>query len=409
MYIVYEHHRDAGAAQRDPLADWGWDEFFSAAFDALGASPEARSALENIEQEQAPAGQSGGEGGALEGRRERARVIEVQRGAYLVIRQGPDYEAIEDRAILSGKARLLIEAGAEAPAVGDWVLGRKELNGPFVIEGLLPRKSSFSRKAAGDVEHDSVREQVLAANVDIAFLVAAAGEDFNERRLERYATLAWESGAMPVIVITKADLAGDGILELVARASAACPGVPAFAICAPDGKGLAAFDQYLKPGKTGVLLGSSGAGKSTLLNALAGVRLAATNDVRAFDQHGRHTTTARTLYRLQSGALIIDTPGLREIQLWASEESVDAVFSEIEEAARGCRFADCSHGEEPGCAVKEGLENGVIAIERYESWLRLRRELSFLETKHDPLARQAEKTMLKRRSKYIRELKKSRD
>ncbi len=408
MYIVYEHYRDAGAAQRDPLADWGWDDFFSAALDALGASPEARSALESAEHEQAPAGLSGGDGGAIEGRRERARVIEVQRGAYLVIRQGPDHDAIEDRAVLSGKARLRIEEGAEAPAVGDWVVGRKELNGPFVIEGLLPRKSYFSRKAAGDTEFDKVSEQALAANVDVAFLVAAAGEDFNARRLERYATLAWESGASPVIVITKADLAGDGILELVARASEACPGVPAFAICAPDGKGLAAFGEYLKPGKTGVLLGSSGAGKSTLLNALAGERLAATNDVRAFDQHGRHTTTARTLYRLQSGALIIDTPGLREIQLWASEESVDAVFSEIEEAARGCRFADCAHGEEPGCAVREALSSGGIAIERYEAWLKLRKELAFLETRTNPLARQAERAMLKSRSKRIRSLKKSR-
>jgi ribosome biogenesis GTPase len=408
MYIVYEHYRDAGAAGRDPLADWGWDDFFRAAFDAMGASPEAQSALDSVEQKRTPAGQSGGEGGAVEGRRERARVIEVQRGAYLVIRQGPDHDAIEDRAVLSGRARLLIEAGAEAPAVGDWVLGRKEPNGPFVIEGMLPRKSFFSRKAAGDVEHDAVAEQALAANVDIAFLVAAAGEDFNARRLERYATLAWESGASPVIVITKADLAGDGILDVVASASDACPGVPAFAICAPDGKGLAAFSEYLKPGKTGVLLGSSGAGKSTLLNALAGERLAATNEVREFDQRGRHTTTARTLYRLQSGALIIDTPGLREIQLWASEESVGAVFSEIEEAALGCRFADCSHGGEPGCAVREALADGSIAMERYESWLKLRKELAFLETRINPLARQAEKAMLKRRSKYCRELKKSR-
>ena len=215
-----------------------------------------------------------------------------------------------------------------------------------------------------------------------------------------------ESGAAPVLVVTKAYLAGDGILDLVEAANGACPFAPAFAVCAPEGKGLEAIRRFLTPGSTSVLLGSSGSGKSTLLNALAGIELNATGEVRAFDQRGRHTTTARTLFALRNGAMVIDTPGLREVQLWLGEEDAGAIFTEIESAAASCRFADCSHQSEPGCAVKAGLADGSITEERYESWLKLRREARFLETKTDPLAMKAEKAKYKRRSKAARKLEK---
>lgn len=434
MYVVYENLDAAPSAQADGLAAWGWDAFFEAAFATLGVPADllARSAADAS----APGGRAEAETGhaaALEGALDgasygraavaagdgelrvgpaRARILETRRSAYLLVRDdGP--VAVEDQGILSGRLKRLVREGAEAPTVGDWVIGRKDPGGPFVIEGLLPRRSLFSRKAPGDAAHDRVREQAMAANVDYAFLVTAAGADFSARRLERYAGLAWESGAQPVVVIAKADLAGDAVLELVEEAKAACPGAPAFAVAALDGKGLSAFSPYLRPGKTAVLLGSSGAGKSTILNALSGERRAETRAVRAYDERGRHTTTARTLYRLPSGGMIIDTPGLREVQLWAERESVDAVFPEIEAASSLCRFSDCSHGSEPGCEVRVRLESGEIAQDRLDSWLKLRKELAFLTARDGggPEALEAIRARKARRKqigKLQKELKRSR-
>jgi ribosome biogenesis GTPase len=275
------------------------------------------------------------------------------------------------------------------------------------VEAVLPRRSAFSRKAAGDARYDKVAEQVIAANIDTVFIVTAAGNDFSVRRMERYASLALESGAAPVLVVTKADLAGDGIDALVASAGEACPFAPVFSVCSLTGAGLDRMARFLVPGSTSVLLGSSGSGKSTLLNALAGTELNATGAVKAFDQRGRHTTTARTLFSLNNGAMIIDTPGLREVQLWLGDDSVSSVFTQIEEAAAACRFSDCTHQNEPGCAVKAGLSDGSISEERYESWLKLLAEARFLETKTNPLARKAERDKWKIRSKAARKLDKT--
>ena len=337
---------------------------------------------------------------------EPARVLETRRGAWTLAAAGVSGpEELEAAAT----GRLLHEAVAQAdlPATGDWVLVRRTDPGSALIQSVLPRISKFSRKRPGETERDRVDEQVIAANVDWAFIVGAAGKDWNPRRVERYLTLAWESGAQPVLVITKSDLA-QNLETLLAQASDAAPGVPVVALCAREGRGLEGLDPYLEPGRTAVLLGSSGAGKSTLLNALAGSDLQRVQDVRADDHRGRHTTTTRTLFRLPSGALVIDTPGLREIQLWADADSVDSSFRDIEAFAEFCRFRDCSHNGEPGCSVRAAIETGDLTAERVESWRKLRREVEYLERRGDPVAEAAARAVWRSRAKAVRALEKAR-
>jgi ribosome biogenesis GTPase len=264
------------------------------------------------------------------------------------------------------------------PAVGDWVLLRPSEGGPAFVTAILPRRSAFARRAPGK----AVEAQVLAANVDSAFILCAAGRDWNPRRIERYLALAWEASVNPVIVVTKADMVEDAG-ALLAEAEAVSLGGPCFAVSALHGDGLEALSKHLEPGRTVVLLGSSGAGKSTLLNALAGRARAAPKEVSEADERGRHTTTHRELFALPSGALVIDTPGLREVQLWVGEEAIESSFSDIETLAAACRFRDCSHGAEPGCAVREALESGRLDGARHASWRKLGREVAFLERRDD--------------------------
>jgi len=288
-------------------------------------------------------------------------------------------------------------ASAAPPVAGDWVL-LSSADGPrwdrALVRGILPRTSAITRKAPGETAHDRVEAQVLAANVDAAFIVIAAGRDWNPRRLERYLVLARDSGVEPVVVVTKADLAGDPD-ALEAEAIGIAGDARCVLVCAPEGLGLDRLRESLGAGRTIVLLGSSGAGKSTLLNALAGRELARTGAVRSDDQRGRHTTTQRQLYRLPLGdgassALVIDTPGLRELQLWCDEEAVDAAFPDIEKLAGLCRFRDCRHDSEPGCAVRAALESGELDAGRYEGWRKLSREAAFLKTREDPTAQRDE-------------------
>jgi ribosome biogenesis GTPase len=319
-----------------------------------------------------------------------ARVTAVHRGSYRVLLPaeipGGGCGLVEREAHASGRLLHLAGSPAELPAVGDWAaarLDRSAGNGgageaAVTLLALLPRRSAFARKEAGL----RPKAQVLAANVDTAFIVCAAGHDWNPRRIERFLALAWEAGVNPVIVITKADIASDPV-ALVAEAETLSFGTPVALVCAPEGRGLDALEGFLQPGRTVVLLGSSGAGKSTLLNALAGVEVASTGPVRVDDERGRHTTTHRELFALPSGALVIDTPGLREVQLWASEEAVDAAYEEVEALAAECRFRDCSHEAEPGCAVRAALETGELDPGRYAGWKKLRREVAFLERKDD--------------------------
>jgi ribosome biogenesis GTPase len=262
----------------------------------------------------------------------------------------------------------------ELPAVGDWVAVRP-LDGErkAVIEAVLPRRSAFMRKEA----LSRTVAQVVAANVDTVFLVTAFGGDLNPRRLERYLTSAWDSGSTPVIVANKLDLAVDSFAELAAVEAVAL-GVPVLAVSASSGEGMDELETHLAPGRTIALLGSSGVGKSTLVNRLAGREVLVTAEIAA-DGRGRHTTTHRELVPLPSGALLIDTPGMRELQLWADEAVLDSTFAEIAELATECRFSDCSHEHEPGCAIKQALADGSLPKERFASYRKLQREIRALE------------------------------
>ncbi len=339
----------------------------------------------------------------------RGRVLETRRSSWIVLRESAK-GLVEGPAVAAGRLLHTANQSAELPVTGDWVLleppDASGSDGPALIREVLPRRTRFSRKAPGEAAHDKVTEQVIAANIDTALIVAAAGRDWNPRRIERYGSLVWESGAQPVLVITKTDLAAD-VAALVAEGTALLPLVPVFAVSALTGAGLQALSDLLRPARTTVLLGSSGAGKSTLLNALAGMELQKTAAVREDDQRGRHTTTGRRLFRLESGSLIIDTPGLRELQLWTDQAGVDAAFPDLEILSQRCRFRDCRHEGEPGCAVRQAVADGELSADRVSSWHKLRREIAYLERRGNPVAEAAEKAKWKEIGKLQRSFKKA--
>ena len=312
-----------------------------------------------------------------------ARVIVQQRGAW---RLATETGEIEGR--ISGRfAHEAVDGGY--PVTGDWVAAELKAD-VAVIAHVLPRAAAFTRMAAGTAKDP----QVVAANVDTALLAASLNADLNLRRLERYLSTAYESGAAPAILLTKAD-ACDDPAPLIASVEAIAFGAPVLAVSVRTGQGLAELSALLAPGKTAVLLGSSGVGKSTLVNALAGAELMATKAIREDDARGRHTTTHRELILLPSGALILDTPGMRELALWDAEAGVAAAFAEttaqIEEIAAGCRFRDCAHDREPGCAVRAAVADGTVDEDRWKSFQKLQRELAHTERKEDPLATLAER------------------
>jgi ribosome biogenesis GTPase / thiamine phosphate phosphatase len=344
--------------QRTPLTleDLGWNEAFAAAFD-----PHARQGL-------VP-----------------ARVIRESRGVYGVTTGEHELPA-------AASGRLWHEEGGGAPAVGDWVAVRLPTlpEEPGLIRAILPRKSKFSRKVAGA----RTDEQVVAANVDTAFLMTGLDHDFSPRRIERYLSAAWESGVKPVLLLNKADL--DAALEdHVREVEGIAMGLPVHAISAKSGEGVEKLAPYLVRGQTVSVLGSSGVGKSTLINRLLGTDTQRIGSVRASDDRGRHTTTHRELFVLPGGGLILDTPGMRELQLWDADEGLGAAFADIEELAAGCRFSDCGHHGEPGCAVDEAVASGALSSERVESWRKLQSEQAVVHARQDELARLREKQKTK--------------
>jgi ribosome biogenesis GTPase len=306
----------------------------------------------------------------------------------ITVQQRSQYGLVTDLGDLTGQisGRLAHDADSGGyPAVGDWVaVAARPDEHAATIHAVLPRRTAFVRRAADTV----AGEQVMAANVDVALLVASMNADLNPRRLERYLATAWQSGARPVVVLTKADLAEDPDGD-IADAESVAFGAPVLAVSAITGEGMDALAAVLKPGETAVLVGSSGVGKSSLVNALAGEALMATAAIREDDAHGRHTTTHRQLIRLPSGALILDTPGMREIGLLDADDGLSATFEDIEAIAESCRFSDCRHGNEPGCAVRAALDSGELDSGRWKSFVKLQRELAFQARRDDPRLREA--------------------
>jgi len=312
-------------------------------------------------------------------------------------------EAGEMLARVSGRLRHLAETRAEFPAVGDWVaIDPPGDDGDARIRAILPRSSRFSRRAAGD----RTEEQVVAANIDVIFLVAGLDGDFNPRRIERYLTVAWDSGATPVIVLNKSDLVDDPEAAADAVRDIA-PGVDVHGITCTDPATLVALRTYLGEGRTGALLGSSGVGKSTIVNRLVGYDLLATRDVRISDSRGRHTSTSRQLVQLPGHGVLIDTPGMREIQLWETGDGASGTFADIAALAEDCRFRDCVHESEPGCAVVLAVERGELPASRLESYRKLRAEQAHQHRQQDQRAqldqKRRTKTMMKSARKFYKD------
>lgn len=333
------------------LEPWGWDADFEAACaEYVAMHPAAKGAP--------------------------ARVVEQERDRWVV-----------NDGNVGSMARVTgFQLGGVFPVTGDWVLVQPGplADDPLSIVGVLPRRTAMMRGAAGDGE----RVHLLAANIDTVWIVHGLDAPLNTRRIERYLTAAWESGASPEIVLTKADLVSD-VADRRAIIEAAAIGAPVHVVSTHDTAQLAAFRTMLRPARTYALLGPSGAGKSSLVNALAEETLTATGAVREVDRKGRHTTTGRELFRLPGGALLMDTPGLREFRVWAAEHGLAQTFPEIDELAAQCRFRDCRHESEPGCAVQEATAHGDIDAERLASYRKLLAESAYLDRREDPMAQAA--------------------
>jgi ribosome biogenesis GTPase len=329
------------------LARYGWDESFSRAFSEI-----AEAAL-------VP-----------------GRVVLASSGSFRVALE--DGEAVLS---LSGRFRHRVSEGGSLPAVGDWVAVDPK---GARIEALVPRRTKLSRKEAGRKS----REQVVAANVDLVAVTMGLDADFNPRRLERFLSTVWESGAVPVVLLTKLDLCEDEALRRSEIEDVAA-GVEVIASSALDGRGLDRLRALLKPGKTAVLVGSSGVGKSTIINRLLGEEIQKTLAVRTHDSRGRHATSHRELFLLPGGALLIDSPGVREIQLFSGGQSLERAFQDVSALAAACRFSDCKHGSEPGCAVREAVNDGRLGEDRLESFRALEKELLYLERRTDQAAQRA--------------------
>ncbi len=296
------------------------------------------------------------------------RVVTEQKGSFMVMTS--ENELLSK---ISGKLRFQTVKRDDLPAVGDWVLLSEEGG---LIERVLPRNSKFSRKKAGL----EAEEQIIATNIDTVFILSSLNDDLNVNRIERYLLLCWESGANPVIVLTKSDTCTN-VEDKKREVENALGGVKVHTISSVNMEGIQDLQPYLQMGKTVALVGSSGVGKSTLTNLLLGREEQITKEVREADDKGRHTTTHRELFLLENGTSIIDTPGMREIQMWQGQEGLSTQFNDIEELALGCKFNDCSHVDEPGCSIKEAIELNNLTRERFEHYQKLQREIAYMERK----------------------------
>lgn len=306
---------------------------------------------------------------------EPARVLSQEKGFYRIIT-----DKGEKLAEVSGKFRYQATFSSEYPAVGDFVLVNwNESGNSAIIESLLPRKSAFIRKAAGEPQ----QEQIVAANIDTIFLCMALNNDFNIRRLERYLSIAWDSCAMPVVVLTKSDLCDDLDYKL-SEVSSIAFGLDILVTTSTEENGYRELLPFISEGKTIAFIGSSGVGKFTLINLLLGKEQLKTNGLRN-DDKGRHTTTHRELFLLPSGGMVIDTPGMRELGMWDNDTGIDRTFTEIETLASQCKFRNCTHKNEPGCAVLKALETGELEIDRWNSYQKLKAESSYIEDKESYL------------------------
>jgi len=340
------------------LEQYGWSAHFEAGLEQLGA-----------------------------GSGEPARIVAEHKSVYRV-----QTAERERTAALAGRLRREAAGEEGRPAVGDWILLLAPPGeGRALIHAVLPRRSALARKAAGR----RTSPQVVAANLDTVFLVSSLNRDLNPRRIERYLTAIYEGGASPVIVLSKADLCDD-VEGRRAEVEGAAVGVPVCALSTRTGEGMESLEPHLRPGRTVALVGSSGVGKSTLINHLLGEEVLAVREIREDDDRGRHATTHRQLLLLPQGALVIDTPGMRELGLADGEAGLRDAFAEIEELVGGCRFGDCRHESEPGCAVLRALEEGSLDPDRLESYRKLQRELAFQARQDDVRLRLAEQRRWKR-------------
>jgi ribosome biogenesis GTPase len=324
--------------------------------------------------------------------REPARVVAEDRGSYQVV-----MAAGEAKAAITGRFRHEAANDPSAyPAVGDWVAVERAKSGDMVIHAILPRRTALIRQAPGK----RVEAQVVGANLDIIFVVASLNADLNLRRLERYVAAAWESGAVPVVLLSKADLGGEDVDAVLLAVEAVAAGAAVVLVSSFDGRGVDEVRDRIGTGQTVAFVGSSGVGKSTLLNTLAGEERAAVREIREEDGRGRHTTTRRQLHLLPNGGLILDTPGMRELALWDTE-GLDQSFTDIDEIVERCRFSNCTHNGEPGCAIAAALADGTLGADRYESWLKLIRETASQRRRVDALARAEERRKWKAIGKAV--------
>ncbi len=308
---------------------------------------------------------------------------------------------------LPGRTRIETESRADLPTVGDWVLVAPVGNADpdqFVIQKTLLRSSKFSRKEAGD----RFDEQIIAANIDAVFIVTGLDDNFSPSRIERYLLLAWNSGASPVIVLNKADLCDD-LDEKTEQIRAIATGAPIHVVSALNNSGIKKLKAYIPEGTTAAVLGSSGVGKSTIINRFLGYDHFETGNVRDFDSKGRHTTTHRELCIMQDGGLVIDTPGMREIQLWADEDALTSSFEDVESIASTCRFNDCKHQSEPGCAIRAAIDSGELSDERIDSYRKFQRELAHFAEKFNASLRSEKKNDRKKFAKMTRKRPTKRD